>query len=149
MKFPAVLLSGVLVIGAINLAITAQPSVSQPSVSQPSVSTETAAPATDLFPILDGIQLTPAQQTQINTIMDQARTELQTILTPEQQNRFWSTLSQSQSFRDAVMEMNVTVAQRRQIALAFTSAGTQMRDVLTPDQRGQIRNNARSQWGFQ
>ncbi|WP_421654788.1 Spy/CpxP family protein refolding chaperone [Leptothermofonsia sp. ETS-13] len=100
-------------------------------------------PANSL-PIMTGVNLTPQQENQLSQIRNQARSQIQSILTLEQRNQFITALQKGQSFRAAIAAMNLSSSQQTQLRTVFQSARKQMGDVLTPQQKQQFMQNVRS-----
>ncbi|MCL6435936.1 MAG: hypothetical protein K6T90_17340 [Leptolyngbyaceae cyanobacterium HOT.MB2.61] len=91
-----------------------------------------------------GVNLSPQQENQLSQIRNQARNQIQSILTPEQRNQFIAALQTGQSFRAAIAVMNLSPDQQTQLRTVFQSACKQMADVLTPQQKQQFMQNVRS-----
>lgn len=99
---------------------------------------------TEVFPILEGIELTEQQQTQLDELRQQTRAQVEEILTEEQREQFITTLTEEQNLRNAIAALNLTDQQKEQLRPVFQSVRTQMGDILTPEQRQQLRENIRS-----
>ena len=63
----------------------------------------------------DKKNLTQAQRTQIEEIRDNARSQLETVLTPQQQGEFQSAVEDGQKMRSAVANLNLSQEQQTQI----------------------------------
>ena len=63
----------------------------------------------------DKKNLTQAQRTQIEEIRDNARSQLATVLTPQQQGEFQSAVEDGQKMRSAVANLNLSQEQQTQI----------------------------------
>lgn len=101
-------------------------------------------PLTQLFPALEGIQLTPDQQNQLETLTDQTLPQIQNVLTPEQQTQFVSALAAGKGMRVALLSLNLSVAQQLELRNLLQSMRAQVSQTLTPEQQQQLRANAQS-----
>ncbi len=99
---------------------------------------------TQLFPALNGIQLTSEQQTQLVNISQQTLPQIQKRLTPDQQIQFQTALSQGHSVRGAVQSLNLSVSQRVRILNQLRPLRSQIEAILTPEQQQQIQQNVRA-----
>ena len=59
--------------------------------------------------------LTQAQRTQIEEIKDNARSQVEAVLTPQQQAQFQTTLGDGQKMRSALTNLNLSQEQQTQI----------------------------------
>jgi Spy/CpxP family protein refolding chaperone len=96
---------------------------------------------TQLFPALVGVQLTPEQQDQLESLSQQTLPQVQTLLTPEQQAQFNDTLAQGNGVRVAALSLNLSVMQRLQIFNILQTARSQLATILSPEQQRQIQRN--------
>lgn len=99
---------------------------------------------TQLFPALVGVQLTPAQQSQLERLSQQTLPQVQTLLAPEQQAQFNGALSQGNGVRVAALSLNLSVTQRLQILNVLQTARSQLATILTPEQQQQIQQNVQT-----
>ncbi|NJL38988.1 MAG: hypothetical protein HC899_21260 [Leptolyngbyaceae cyanobacterium SM1_4_3] len=99
---------------------------------------------TEGFPVLEGIELTEQQQTQLDDLRQQTRTQVEGILTEQQREQFISTLTEEQNLRSAIAALDLTDQQKEQLRPVFQSVRTQIGEILTPEQRQQLRDNIRS-----
>jgi protein CpxP len=99
---------------------------------------------TEAFPVLEGLELTQQQRTQLDELQQQTRAQLEEILTEEQREQFMTTLSEEQNLRRAIAALNLTDPQKEQLRPVFQSVRTQISDILTPEQRQQLRDNIRT-----
>jgi periplasmic protein CpxP/Spy len=94
----------------------------------------------DRFPaVLESLDLTPDQEEQLAQIRQNTRTQLETLLTPEQREQLKTTMQAGGTFRDALAAMNLSDDQHTQLRSVFRSAHQQARDVFTPEQQQEIR----------
>jgi Spy/CpxP family protein refolding chaperone len=100
---------------------------------------------TQLFPALVGVQLSPEQLTQLQSLSQQTLPQLRTVLTPEQQLQFNNALSQGTSVRAAVESLNLSATQRFQVMGILKTKRSQLATILTPSQWQQIQQNAKKQ----
>ncbi len=99
---------------------------------------------TYLFPALAEIQLTPSQQTQLEAMSEQTQSQLENLLTPEQQAQFNNALSQGNGVRFAVQSLNLSFKERRQMTNILQRMRSEIDDILTPEQRQQIQQSPQS-----
>ncbi|MDX2211919.1 MAG: Spy/CpxP family protein refolding chaperone [Oculatellaceae cyanobacterium bins.114] len=94
--------------------------------------------------VLEELNLTPEQQTQLNQIRQNTRSELEALLTEDQRAQFRSTLESGNGFREAIAAMNLSSEQQTQLRAIFQSAREQAATVLTDEQRQQVQELVRS-----
>lgn len=99
---------------------------------------------TDPFPALAGLELTQQQQTQLTQLRQQTRTQVESILTPQQREQFKATLIEKKSLQSAIAALNLTPQQTDQLRQVLQSARTQVSSILTPEQQQQLRQKIRS-----
>lgn len=99
------------------------------------------ADVTYLPPALAEVQLTPSQQTQLETLKKQTQSQLDNLLTPSQQTQFKNALSQSNDIRSAVQSLNLPLKQRRQMRNIFQTMRAQLDTILTAEQKQQIQES--------
>lgn len=92
---------------------------------------------TQLFPALDGIQLTADQQASLQTLSDQTQPKIQTVLTPEQQKQFEQGASLS--------SLGLTSEQKSELKAILEPVRSQIEEILTPAQKRQLRRKGVSQ----
>ena len=85
------------------------------------------------------LNLTPEQKTQWEEIRTQTKTQIQNILTPEQQQQFQTLTSQGQRRRGAMKELNLSNEQKTQMREIMESSREQMANILTEEQLEQFR----------
>ncbi|MCY7320835.1 MAG: Spy/CpxP family protein refolding chaperone [Phormidesmis sp. CAN_BIN36] len=91
------------------------------------------------FPALEQLNLTTDQEAKLAQIRQDTRTQLEDLLTVEQQETLRTKLSEGATFREAIAAMNPSEGQRTQIRDTFRSARQSASEVLTPAQRQQAR----------
>jgi Spy/CpxP family protein refolding chaperone len=103
------------------------------------------------------LNLTPQQQAQIEQIRENAKSQMQNILTPEQRQQFETMRQQGQQVGkgrqrgQGMGRMNLSVEQREQMRSLRDSTHQQISNVLTPEQQEQLRQKIearRGQGGF-
>jgi hypothetical protein len=99
---------------------------------------------TQLFPALVGIQLMPAQQTQLMQLSQQTLPQVQQLLSSEQLSRFNAALTQGQSVRLALTSLDLSIPQQFKLRNVLQSARSQLTHILTLEQQEQLMQNARS-----
>lgn len=85
----------------------------------------------------DRLGLSAEQRSQIQGIMQQSRSQMAAILTPEQRQR-WEAAKNSGNKKAAMRELNLTTEQRSQMRAIKDSTKQQINAVLTPEQRTQL-----------
>ncbi|NEP19997.1 MAG: hypothetical protein F6J97_24435 [Leptolyngbya sp. SIO4C1] len=80
------------------------------------------------------LNLTEAQSTQIEAIRSDTRSQIEAVLTPEQQ----ASLDDSESFRRGLKALDLSDDQRSQIRSIHASSREQIEAVLTEEQRQQL-----------
>ncbi|MBD2461594.1 Spy/CpxP family protein refolding chaperone [Oscillatoria sp. FACHB-1407] len=138
MMKPATVLTGsvMAVVGfAAGLAVALHPMT---------VQAQSPTPMEQWSQVLEELDLTPDQQTQLAQIRENTRSELEALLTPDQREQFRTTLQNGSSFRSAVRSMNLSEDQRTQLRSIFQSTQEQVTAILTEEQRQQVRELIRS-----
>ncbi len=108
--------------------------VSAQNSSQPS-STETRKPHNG-----NGwkkLNLTDAQKAQMKTIRENAKTQTDAVLTPEQRDILQKS-HQSGDHKGVWKSLNLTDAQKQQLKTIRENTQAQMKSVLTPEQQQQV-----------
>jgi len=96
------------------------------------------ADVTYLPPALAEVQLTPSQQTQLERLKEQTQSQLDNLLTSNQQTQFKNALSQGSDIRSAVQSLNLPLKKRRQMQKIFQTMRSQLDTILTAEQKQQI-----------
>jgi LTXXQ motif family protein len=99
---------------------------------------------TQLFPALVGIQLMPAQQTQLMQLSQQTLPQIQQLLSAEQLSQFNTALKQGQTVRLALTSLDLSIPQQFKLRNVMQSVRSQLTHILTPEQQEQLMQNARS-----
>jgi Spy/CpxP family protein refolding chaperone len=99
---------------------------------------------TNLSPALAEIELSASQQTQLEAVKKRTQSQLQTILSSEQQDQLKNALSQGNDMRSAVQSLNLSFRQRRQMKNIMQTMRSQLNNILTPEQKQQIQQKAQS-----
>ncbi len=110
----------------------------------PSVAQADQNSLTQLFPALAGVQLTPPQQTKIETLSNHALPQMKNLLTPEQQTQFKAALSSGKDVRGAVKSLDLSFKQRRQISNILQRTRSQINAIPTPEQLQQVQQNVQA-----
>ncbi|MES1026340.1 hypothetical protein ABN584_25925 [Gloeocapsa sp. BRSZ] len=92
-----------------------------------------------------GIKLSAEQQAQMEQIRNEARTQIEAVLTPEQRQQWQAATQNGQRQRGAMASLNLSEAQRTQIRQIMQSSKERVTAVLTPEQRQQIKQRMQ-QW---
>ncbi len=82
--------------------------------------------------------LTDAQKTQLRSIKDSAKQEIQQILTPEQRQQYENAIQSGQNKRQAFASLNLTEQQKTQIKEIKDAKKAEIEAVLTPEQKQQL-----------
>ncbi|MBE9181116.1 hypothetical protein IQ268_21375 [Oculatella sp. LEGE 06141] len=128
-----------LILGFASVVRAQTPSSPAPSAPVPN----TSAPTRQGFPMLppqliEQLNLSPDQQTQLTQIRDQTRTQLESIVSPEQRQQFLGTLRENGQWREAIAAMNLSEDQKTQLDTVLRSARDEASAVLTEEQRQQV-----------
>jgi Spy/CpxP family protein refolding chaperone len=99
---------------------------------------------TQMFPVLNGINLTPAQQVQLTSLSHQTLPQVQAILTPEQQTQFEASLAQGQGVGNSLLSLDLSRSQQLKLRKIMKSARSQITETLTPEQQQQIQQNVQN-----
>jgi len=96
--------------------------------------------------LLTDLNLTLEQWQRIQQIRQNARAQLQAVLTPEQRQQLSQLRTQNREQRHAIMKnLNLTEAQKAQIQQIRAHMRQQIQAILTPEQRQQMEARRR-QW---
>lgn len=99
---------------------------------------------TQLFPALVGIELKPAQRSQLVQLSQQTLPKVQHLLSSDQLRQFNAALLQGQSVRNALSALDLSISQKLGLRNVLQSVKSQLTQTLTPDQQQQAMQNARS-----
>jgi hypothetical protein len=99
---------------------------------------------TQLFPVLQGISLTPQQTTQIEALRDQMLPQLFQLLTPTQKTQLQAELATGKGLRASVLSLNPSMPQRLKMMPLLQGMQSQVNQILTPAQQQQARQNLRT-----
>ena len=130
MKIISVILSSALMVTPIAAAPIAQ--------AQPAEITQT-------FPALAGVNLSESQIAELAQIRFQARSQVDAIVSSEQQQSFFNTLQSGEGLRAAISAANLSEAQRTQVRSIVRESRQEASQVLTPTQKQQLLQNIRAQ----
>jgi hypothetical protein len=119
------------------------PSISGLAVTVPMVSYAQSS-LTQMFPILQGISLTPQQTTQIEALRDQMLPQLFQLLTPVQKTQLQAELATGKGLRASVLSLNLSMPQRLKMMPLLQGMQSQVTQILTPAQQQQARQNLRA-----
>lgn len=93
------------------------------------------------FPILEELDLTTEQQAEIQDIVQDLRSDLDDILTDEQQEQFQAVYRELRDVRAAAAEIDdLTDAQKAEIRAAMQASQGELSGVLTEAQRAELRS---------
>ncbi|MBW4651172.1 MAG: Spy/CpxP family protein refolding chaperone [Kastovskya adunca ATA6-11-RM4] len=122
--------------GAIALMLAASPMI--PVLNQAAVANPSGVGGARMK--FGQLNLTDAQQAQMRQIQESTRQQMNSILTPEQQEQM--RLAKEQRQRP---NLNLTPEQQSRMQEIWQNAKTQMQAVLTPEQQQQLQES-RQQW---
>jgi periplasmic protein CpxP/Spy len=126
---PLLITSGI--VGILALSLTLTPHIAQADSSAVSPSSMTA--------VIDQLELTPDQETQLAALRRDTRSQIQAIVQPNQRQQFKTTWQQGSSFRESVSAMNLTPDQRQQVRSLLQSTRQQAKAILTESQRQELK----------
>ncbi|MEM6838701.1 MAG: Spy/CpxP family protein refolding chaperone [Cyanobacteria bacterium P01_C01_bin.120] len=93
------------------------------------------------FPILEELDLTDEQREEIQVIRQERRSDIEAILTDEQQTQFREAYQESQDFRTAAAAIeNFTDDQKAEIRAVMRDSFEEVGAILTDEQREALRS---------
>lgn len=99
---------------------------------------------TQLFPELEGTQLTPEQQSQLAALSEKTMSQIKSVLTPQQQSQFNASLNQGSGMQNALSSVGLSMRQKRQLRSQLQNTKSQLTQILTPEQQQQLSNKAQT-----
>jgi hypothetical protein len=99
---------------------------------------------THLSPALAEIELSASQQTQLEAVKKETQSQIQNILSSEQQDQLKNKLSQGDDMRSAVQSLNLSFRQRRQMKNVVQKMRSEVDNILTPEQKQQLQETIQS-----
>lgn len=99
-------------------------------------------PLVQLFPALEGIQLTPAQQLQLEQLTRKTLPQIKKLLSPKQQQQFDAALTAGKPVRVAVLALNLSISQKLKLSNELQSVRSKIELILTERQQEQFIQNA-------
>ncbi len=136
--------------------LSSTPVVQSAPSAVPTLSTEPPDPSQDRpgGGALEGLTLTPEQTAKIRQIRRESRAQIQSLLTPEQQEQFaggrkQGSLSPGQEAteRKGLRDLNLSPEQRAQIRQIQRSSREQIQALLTPEQQQQYQQSRQNRQG--
>jgi Spy/CpxP family protein refolding chaperone len=97
------------------------------------------------IPFLERLGLTETQKTQLTEVRQNTRSEIQNILTPEQQEQFQTLTANMDRRLEAFRSLNLNDQQKVQVWNILQSKKSQVEDILTPEQRQKVQT-LRQNW---
>ncbi|HEY9639855.1 MAG TPA: Spy/CpxP family protein refolding chaperone, partial [Coleofasciculaceae cyanobacterium] len=88
---------------------------------------------------MEQLNLSPDQKSQLSQIRQSTRTQLENLLTAEQQQQLQAALAQGEPLPAAIASLNLTAAQRTQAEEILKASHDQVQTILTPEQQQQLR----------
>lgn len=107
-----------------------------------------ALPPLDNPALMENLDLTDQQQTELQRLRDRTRAQLEALLTTEQKAALQTSLDNGMPLPEAVRDLNLDPEQRQAIRQVMRASRTDFQAVLTPEQRQELRQ-AREQGGPQ
>jgi periplasmic protein CpxP/Spy len=83
--------------------------------------------------------LTPQQKEQLTQLSNSRRSQIESVLSPQQQQQFATIREQGQQMRQAFQQLNLTAEQKTKIREIFQSSRTEVAKILTPEQQQKLR----------
>ena len=93
------------------------------------------------------LNLTPAQKTKMQQLRASARSQMEAILTPEQQQQAKARQERRQAMRNTWKSLNLTTDQQAKIKTIRQSSRQQLDAILTPEQQDRRKSQQRSGGG--
>ncbi|MGD1901765.1 MAG: hypothetical protein ACFB9N_05945 [Geitlerinemataceae cyanobacterium] len=93
------------------------------------------------LPQMEGVNLSAEQASQIAALLDDARIQIQTIFTAEQQNTLVAELNRGEDFNLAMEAIGLSEAQESDLEFIVQYFGFQAGSILTPEQQQTISEN--------
>jgi periplasmic protein CpxP/Spy len=91
------------------------------------------------MPVLEQLDLTPDQETQMAEVRRDTLAQLETIVSAEQRETFKSKMTEGATLREAIASMNLSEDQRTQVRATFQAARQEAQTILTPAQQEEVR----------
>jgi Spy/CpxP family protein refolding chaperone len=98
-------------------------------------------------PGLSQLNLTPEQQSKLDQMRDNVDSQIEGILTPEQQQHFRKTRELREQLRQEMEALNLTADQKKQMHSIMEANRGQMDGILTDAQKAQLRQERQSHMG--
>lgn len=95
----------------------------------------------------DELDLSEAQQSQIDAIRANTRSEVEAVLTAEQRSTLAATLGEDGNFRHALREVDLSEDQRTEIRSIMEGTRDEIGEVLTDDQKEQLQQAMQNRRG--
>jgi hypothetical protein len=96
-----------------------------------------------IFPTLEEIKLTPAQQQKLSILSRQALAEVRNALTPDQRVKFNRSLATGIGLKKSLMAADLSLPQQLQFRNMLPPKQQQVNAVLTPSQQQQVRSKTK------
>jgi periplasmic protein CpxP/Spy len=90
-------------------------------------------------PGLAGLNLTPEQQAKFDQMRDSVESQIEGILTPQQQQHFRKVRELRQQLKQEMEALNLTEDQKNQMHSFMRANRDQMDDILTDEQKQKLR----------
>jgi periplasmic protein CpxP/Spy len=96
------------------------------------------------FPALEQLDLTAEQEAQITQVRQDARTQLEGVLSAEQQQSVKTSMEQGATSREAIAPLDLSSEQRTQLRSIQQSIRQDIANILTPEQQHQVQQYRQS-----
>jgi hypothetical protein len=103
-----------------------------------------SVPLVQLFPALEGIQLTSQQQSQLGQLTTQTLPRIKSLLSPQQLKQFNADLSAGKSVRVAILALDLTRSQKLKLNNELRTVKSKVERILDQEQLQQFTQNARA-----
>ncbi len=120
---------------AIGGSMAILPALTDPIEAKPIVLTQ-------LFPALNGVRLTPAQEIELERLTVQTLPQIKSGLSPAQLTQFDAALQAGKPVRVALADLDLSVAQQLKLSREFSAIRVKLSQILTAKQQQQVIQNA-------
>jgi hypothetical protein len=120
---------------AIGGSMTILPALTAPVEARPIALTQ-------LFPALNGVRLTPAQEIELERLTVQTLPQIKSGLSPTQLTQFEAALQAGKPVRVALADLDLSVPQKLKLSREFSAVRVKLSQILTAKQQQQVVDNA-------
>ena len=143
------LTSGILLISLLGLTLSHSEALAHNTLGQPLEKAENVQEKTikglgkNAFSDLEKIDLSEAQQIEIDDIQADMANQLSEILTDEQMEKFTAARANNSNMRNVMRSLGLTSSQRSSVRSLMEDTQSQIMDVLTAEQRAELEDRPR------